>query len=95
MLGLVSAGGLGGWIYLQRGDQRRQDASEQAARAQQRAEIDGLSSQVSQASAALQREQQLKEQLRAQLAAAAADSKRQVCLMLPFCKSASMQHMLT
>ena len=46
VLGLVSAGGLGGWVYLQRGDQQRQDASRQAAQAAQRAEIDGLSSQV-------------------------------------------------
>ncbi len=45
-LGFVAAGGLGGFLYLQKGEQARLEAEQEAKRAQQRAEVDGLSSQV-------------------------------------------------
>lgn len=45
-LGIVAAGGLGGFLYLQKGEQARLEAEQDAQRAQQRAEVDGLSSQV-------------------------------------------------
>jgi len=45
-LGIVLAGGLGGLVYLQKGEQERLEAEQEAQRAAQRAEIQGLSSQV-------------------------------------------------
>ncbi len=45
-VGIVAAGGLGGLLYLQKGEQGRLEAEQEAQRAQQRAEVDGLSSQV-------------------------------------------------
>lgn len=45
-LGIVLAGGLGGLVYLQKGKQERLEAEQEAQRAAQRAEIQGLSSQV-------------------------------------------------
>jgi hypothetical protein len=45
-LGIVAAGGLGGLLYLQKGEQGRLEAEQEQQRAQQRAEVDGLSSQV-------------------------------------------------
>ena len=45
-VGLVAAGGLGGWVYLQNGTRQKEAAEQEADKAEQRAKIDSLSSQV-------------------------------------------------
>ena len=45
-VGLVAAGGLGGWVYLQNGTRQKQAAEQEADKAEQRAKIESLSSQV-------------------------------------------------
>ncbi|KAK9793447.1 hypothetical protein WJX73_007141 [Symbiochloris irregularis] len=77
-LGIALAGGLGGYIYLQRKDKQELESNLTGTISEQKSSLTGLKEQVSGVKKTLDKEQQLTEQLRKEVSSVTSESARKL-----------------
>ena len=78
LVGILAAGGLGGYLTIQRREAEAAESAFQTQLASEQGTVDGLRSQLGEVQGAMAREQELGERLRKEAMSAAASAQRQV-----------------